>query len=229
MQQVNTVIIIPWMRVTLGLRQLKETERKASLPNMPWKYHKASQNSLWHLQQVFSWQMSYFQPTLTLHGTQGKSSTNSNQREKSKLFCIYIWTRVNFISRVCSWDDLFPLRLSICFWTGWQANDSGPDSSISCRNRTGESCVVSPLDNELDFWMQPRFLQDKPWCDRLVLDEATQPKDFLYPGSLPTYLLYIVQRRQEKSCIRALGSAESRFQLPAKGFPDKPLSKMPWA
>lgn len=124
--------------------------------------------------------MSYFQPTLTLYGTKGKSSTNNNWREKPKPFCMYIWIRVNVISRVYSWDDLFPLRLSIRFWMGWQANDSGADSSISCRNRTGERCIVSPLDNELDFLLQPRFLQDKPRYDRLVVDEATQPEDFLY-------------------------------------------------
>lgn len=40
--------------------------------------------------------------------------------------------------------------------------------------------IVSPLNNELDFRVQPRFLQDKPQCDRLVVDEATQPEEFFY-------------------------------------------------
>lgn len=165
------------------------------------------QNSLWHLWWIFSWKMTDFQPTLTLSRMKGKPSANKNEREKFKPFCVYIWIRVNFISILFSWDDLFPLGLSLCFWMGWQVSDSSADSSVSCRKRTGEHRIAPPLDNELGFWMQPRFLQDKPQCDRLVVDEATHPEDFLYQGLLLVYLLYIVQRRQKKSSGLSLTKA----------------------
>lgn len=129
---------------------------------------------------IFSWKICFLknlQPTLTPFGTKGKLGTNNNGREKSKPFGMFIWIRVNFISRLYSWGDMFPF---ISFCTGWQANDSRADRSISCRNRTGEHFHVSPLDNEPEFWMQPGFSQDKQWCDRLVVDEATQPEDLFY-------------------------------------------------
>lgn len=66
---------------------------------------------------------------------------------------------------------------------GWQGMTAELTALLAAE--TGQvKAVVSPLNNELDFGMQPRFLQDKPQRDRLVVDEATQREDFFYVQGL---------------------------------------------
>lgn len=158
----------------LGLRQMKETERKAFLPNMPWNYPKANRTAFGTCNRYFPGNVIF---SIYIDSLWNKRQMQIAIKGKSPSFLYVHLNKGQFYFKSQSWDDLFPLRHSLCFWRGWQGMTAELTALLAAEIGQAKA-AVSPLNNELDFSMQPRFLQDKPWCDRWVVDEATQPRDF---------------------------------------------------